>query len=38
VGAALNELAHRANSAEYRPDETPGVLATVYEALRRVAR
>jgi hypothetical protein len=35
AGAALNELAHRANAAEYVPAEGPEVLAAVYATVRR---
>ncbi|HEX6745914.1 MAG TPA: hypothetical protein VF092_01265 [Longimicrobium sp.] len=35
AGAALNELAHSANAAEYVPTEGPEVLAAVYAAVRR---
>jgi len=35
AGAALNELAHSANAAEYVPDEAPEVLTAVYAAVRR---
>jgi hypothetical protein len=34
AGVALNELAHRANSAEYLPDETAAVITNVYSVIR----
>lgn len=34
AGVALNELTHRANSAEYLPAEAPEVLTAMFNALR----
>lgn len=35
AGVALNELAHRANAAEYVPPDAPEVLTALHAALRR---